>query len=246
MFKLITFDLDWTLAPSKWKIDSEMSDLLKSLLAKYKVWIISGGDYPQYQKQLLPYLDLPENLLKNLYICPTCSTKMYLYEWGEWVKKYSLDFKDSEKTHIIKVLNNAIDKLWLKPTQTYWELIEDRNTQITYSALWQETPYEIKHIWDPDFAKRKKIKEFISSDLSDYSILLGGASSIDITRKWVDKAFWIQKLMDITGIPLNEIIFVGDAIFPGWNDYPPLDIGVTCKRVFSVEDTKEFIRSLVS
>jgi phosphomannomutase len=37
-------------------------------------------------------------------------------------------------------------------------VIEDRGSQITYSALGQQAPLEEKEKWDPDFAKRKKIK----------------------------------------------------------------------------------------
>ncbi|EKD66078.1 MAG: HAD family hydrolase [uncultured bacterium (gcode 4)] len=245
MFKMITFDLDWTLAPSKWQMDNEMAELFKDLLAKYKVWVISGWDYPQFQKQIIPFLWTEEKLLQNLYICPTCSTKMYMFENWEWNKKYSLDFTQEEKNHIIDVLNKAINELNLKPNQIWWELIEDRSTQISYSALWQEAPLEFKKTYDPDFKKRKKIREFILDDLKWFNILLWWASTIDITRIWVDKAYGIKKLVEVSWIWLNEILFVWDAIFEGWNDYPPLEIGVTCKRVFNVEDTKEYIRSLL-
>lgn len=61
----------------------------------------------------------------------------------------------------------------------------------------------------------------------------------------MDKAYGIQKLMEVSGVGLNEIVFVGDAVFPGGNDYPPLEMGVTTKRVKDIEDTKEFIRSLI-
>jgi hydroxymethylpyrimidine pyrophosphatase-like HAD family hydrolase len=245
MFKMIIFDLDWTLAPSKWQIDSEMSDLMLELLWKYKVWVISWGDYPQYEKQFLPFLWNDENKLKNMYACPTCSTKLYLYKNSKWEKQYSLDFTEEQKKHIINVLNNAIIDLWLEPKQTWWELVEDRQTQITYSALWQFAPLEEKKIYDPDFQKRRKIRDYILPVLKWFNVLIGWTTSIDVTREWVDKAYWVKKLMEVTWIWLDEIIFVWDAIFPGWNDYPPLEIWVTSKRVFSVEDTKNFIKSLL-
>jgi len=246
MFKMIAFDMDGTLAPSKWQMDLEMVELFKKLLSKYKVWIISGWDYSQFQKQVIPFLGNDEKLLSNLYVCPTCSTKMYLYENWDWTKKYSLDFTLEEKDYIMKVFNQAIDDLRLRPEKTWWELVEDRWTQITYSALWQQAPLEAKHIWDFDAEKRKKIRNYLLKDLQDYNILIGWATSIDITRAWVDKAYWIKKLSEVSWVSLNEIIFVWDAIFPGGNDYPPLEIWVTCKRVFSVEDTKRYIEMLVN
>jgi hypothetical protein len=246
MFKMIVFDLDWTLAPSKWQMDNEMVELFKKLLSKYKVWVISGWDYSQFQKQIVPFLGDDEKLLSNLYLCPTCSTKMYLYENWEWIKKYSLDFSPDEKKYIIDVLNKAIDDLELRPEKTWWELIEDRWTQITYSALWQQAPLEVKHTWDPEFEKRKKIRNYLLKDLQNYNILIGWATSIDITRAWVDKAYWVKKLSEFSWISLDEMIFVWDAVFPGGNDYPPLEIWVTSKRVFSVDDTKSYIKMLIS
>lgn len=245
MFKLIAFDMDGTLTPSKGKMDEEMVLLFRKLLKKYKVAIISGGKYELFQKQVLPHLGNEDNILENLYVCPTCSTAMYLYKNGDWHKEYSLDLTSEEKAHIIKVLNNAIDTLWLKPEKLWWEMVEDRNTQITISTLGQEAPIEAKEKYDPDFSKRKQIRDFMMPDLKGFNVLVAGATSIDITREWVDKAFGVRKLSEVSGISLNEMIFVGDAVFPGGNDYPPLEIGVTSKRVFSVEDTKRYIEMLI-
>lgn len=246
MFKLIGFDMDGTLAPSKGQMDSEMVELFKKLLWQYKVAIISGGDYSQFQKQVIPFLGTDEKILSNLYVCPTCSTKMYLYQDGDWMKQYSLDFTDEEKTKILWVLNRAIDELWLRPAQTWWELVEDRGTQITYSALGQKAPLDAKHVWDPDFKIRQKIRDHIKDELSEFNILIWGATSIDVTRLWVDKAYGVKKVAEVAGVSLDEVIFVWDAVFPGGNDFPPLEIGVTSKRVFTVEDTKRYIEMLIT
>ncbi len=243
---MLVFDMDGTLTPSRWEMEPDMVLLFKELLKKYKVWVISGGDYIQFQIQILQFLWDDENLLKNLYICPTCSTKMYVYKDKDWQKLYGYEFTKEEKNHIIKVLENAIEKLWLKPEKIYGELIEDRWTQITYATLWQQAPRDIKSAYDPDFEKRKKIREYILDDLADFDILIWWSTSIDITRKWVDKAYGVQKLMEVTELNKNEILFVGDAVFEWWNDFPPLEkLGITTKKVFNLEDTKDFIREMV-
>lgn len=82
MRKLIVFDLDGTLAESKSPIDAEMSSLLINLLAIVKVCVISGGDWPQFEKQLLPSLP-QDGALANLFLLPTCGTKFFQYS-GEW------------------------------------------------------------------------------------------------------------------------------------------------------------------
>lgn len=246
MFKLIVFDMDGTLTPSRQEMDSEMVEIFKELLSKYKVWVISWWDYNQFEKQVIPFLWDDEVLLWNLYLCPTCSTKMYTYNDWSWNKMYSLDFSDDEKKYIISVLNKAIDDLSLKPEKTWWELVEDRWTQITYRALWQKAPLEEKLKYDPDFEKRKRIRNYIIKDLQDYNILIWWTTSIDITRAWVDKAYWVKKLSENVGIDLDDIIFVWDAVFPWWNDYPPFDkLGITTKKVFSVDDTKRFIKNFL-
>ena len=56
MKKLIVFDLDGTLADSKSAVDPEMSGLLHDLLGIVKVAVISGGGWPQFEKQFVSNL----------------------------------------------------------------------------------------------------------------------------------------------------------------------------------------------
>ena len=133
MKKLVVFDLDGTLAQSKASIDSEMAGLLGKLLGTVKVALISGGDWPQFEKQVLSHLGNDANL-KNLSILPTCGTKFYKYE-KDWKKVYSEDFTSEQKKKIISSLKKAIDQSGLKAEKVWGEVIEDRGSQITYSAL---------------------------------------------------------------------------------------------------------------
>jgi hydroxymethylpyrimidine pyrophosphatase-like HAD family hydrolase len=83
MKDLIVFDLDGTLAESKSSLDGEMAALLGTLLGVVKVAVISGGNWPQFEKQLLSNLPR-DGRLKNLSLLPTCGTKFYQYEsWWE-------------------------------------------------------------------------------------------------------------------------------------------------------------------
>ena len=54
---------------------------------------------------------------------------------------------------------------------------------------------------------------------------LGGTTSVDVTKPGIDKAYGIRKLRDILGIAIDEMIFIGDALFPGGNDYPAEQAG---------------------
>ena len=140
MKKLIVFDLDGTLAESKSSLDAEMGGLLNSLLEIVKVSVISGGNWLQFEKQVLAHLSHDERL-KNLSLLPTCGTKFYQYESG-WKLLYSEDFTAAEKTKIISSLKQATGSPDLKPKQTWGDIIEDRGSQITFSGLGQQAPLE--------------------------------------------------------------------------------------------------------
>jgi HAD superfamily hydrolase (TIGR01484 family) len=241
---LIVFDLDGTLAKSKAALDDEMATLLGRLLAVVKVAIISGGDFPQFDVQVIRRLPSGSNLA-NLSILPTSGTKFFQYRDG-WQKLYSDDLSDADKKKIESALEQAVAQSGFQPAQSWGERIEDRGTQVTYSALGQEAPLEEKSEWDPDFAKRKQIKALLDKTLADFSVRLGGTTSIDVTRPGIDKAYGIRKLRDVLGIPIAQMLFVGDAIFPGGNDYPALQAGAESIEVRDPDETKRVIETIIA
>lgn len=244
MKKLIIFDLDGTLAESKAAIDTEMAYILSGLLAVAKVAIVSGGDWPQFKKQVLS--NLPDKkLFKKLSILPTCGTKYYQYK-KEWKELYAENFTTEEKQQIIQNLQQAVNTSGFKAHKTWGEQIEDRGSQITYSALGQQAPLEEKKKWDPKFTKRKKIKLKLDKILSAFSVQLGGATSIDVTKPGIDKAYGIRKLKKVLDIKISEMIFIGDALFDGGNDHPARKTGVDCIQVRDPEETKRVIEGITA
>ena len=244
MKKLIVFDLDGTLAPSKSPLDAEMSSLLHDLLGVVKVAIISGGAWLQFEKQVLSNLPQDDRLAR-LSILPTCGTKFFQYE-GEWKQLYSEDFTADENERIVGSLNKAIEAAGFFVGKIWGETIEDRGSQITYSALGQQAPLEEKEKWDSDFAKRKKIKAILDTLIPEFSVRLGGATSIDVTKPGIDKAYGIRKLRDILGVSVKEMIYVGDALFVGGNDYPAEQAGVISIPVRGPNETKRVIEAIIA
>ena len=244
MKKLIVFDLDGTLAESKSSLDAEMAKLLNSLLGAVKVAVISGGDWPQFEKQVLANLTHGESL-RNLSLLPTCGTKFYRYDGG-WTKIYSEDFTVEEKAKITRSLQQVSDDSRLKPAKVWGEVIEDRGSQITFSALGQQAPLEAKEKWDPDFSKRKKMKERLAQLIPEFSVRLGGTTSVDVTKPGIDKAYGIGKLRDTLGIAIREMIFVGDALFPGGNDYPAEEAGALSIQVKNPHETKRVVETIIA
>jgi phosphomannomutase len=242
--KLIVFDLDGTLAGSKSPLDSEMSGLLHDLLLIVKVAVISGGDWPQFEKQLLSNLPHDE-CLANLSLLPTCGTKFYRYDSAAWKKIYSEDLTAEERDKILSSLTKAIISANFKTDKLRGEQIEHRGSQITFSALGQKAPLEEKNKWDPDFSKRKKIKAILDTLIPEFSVRIGGSTSIDITKPGIDKAYGIRKLRDMLGISLKEMVYIGDALYVGGNDYPAKEAGVDCISVKDPNETKRVIPTII-
>jgi phosphomannomutase len=244
MKQLIIFDLDGTLAESKLPLDAEMATLLIRLLEVVKVAIMSGAAWSQFVKQVLRNLPHDERL-KDLSILPTCGTKFYRYD-GVWQELYSEDFSVEEKGRIISELNKAIDQSGYRAEKRWGDLIEDRGSQITFSALGQEAPLDEKKKWDPKFEKREKIKAILKPSIPEFSIQLGGSTSIDVTKPGINKAYGVKKLHETLGIALLDMMFIGDALFLGGNDYPAKQTGVVCVEVRDPHETKRVIEAIIA
>ena len=244
MKELVAFDLDGTLAESKQPLQEPMGEALANLLDVAHVAVISGGDWPQFEKQVASRL--PERADRTkLWLMPTTGTKLYRFD-DEWRAVYAELFEDEEKQKIFTAFDEALEATGFVPEKTWGERIEDRGSQITFSALGQEAPIDAKHSWDPDFAKRKVIQADLQKRLPGLSINMGGATSIDITREGVDKAYGLKKLSDASGIALDKMMFIGDAIFPGGNDYPAEQLGLDVVKVKNVDGKLAAIAGIVA
>jgi HAD superfamily hydrolase (TIGR01484 family) len=244
MKSLFVFDLDGTLAESKSPLDPVMAGLLSTLLGFMKVAVISGGSWEQFHDQLLGHL-APDGPLENLYLLPTCGTKFYHFV-HQWELLYSEDLSDEERRRIVAALQQALSQSGLSETSPWGDIIEDRGTQITMSALGQQAPLSAKEVWDPDFAKRTRIASILQPLLPNFAINMGGTTSIDITRPGIDKAYGIRKLRDELGIPLSQMLFAGDALFEGGNDYPAQLAGVDSLLVRDTTETKRVIQTVIA
>ncbi|HWD67822.1 MAG TPA: HAD-IIB family hydrolase [Caulobacteraceae bacterium] len=243
MKKLAIFDLDGTLAESKAPLDKDVGERLGKLLDICRVAVISGGAWPQFQTQLLAHLPSGDHL-KRLSLLPTSGTRFMSYD-GEWRQLYAENFTDDQKSKIIKALNDVFQASGYVPDKHWGDVIEDRGSQITLSALGQDAPLDEKSKWDPDFNKRKAMKAKLDPLLPEFSIGLGGSSSIDVTRPGIDKAYGIGKLKEVLGIDIRDMLFVGDALFEGGNDYPARRTGVSCIQVAGPSETRKVIEAIV-
>lgn len=253
MKKVIAFDLDGTLAPSKSYLPDRISELMSELLEYYQVCVMSGGKFGQFQTQLLDGLKTEPAKLTKLHLMPTCGTQYYSYDLSgsKWRQVYAENFTDEEKKKIITALESSIDELGYREKKTYGDIIEDRGSQITFSALGQDIVAQLgnegvrlKEEWDPDASKKHALRDLVAEKISEFEVRVGGGTSIDITQPGIDKAYGMQKLLHMLQLSIDDVLFIGDRLVEGGNDYPVKAMGVDCIEVSNWQDTALAIEAI--
>jgi HAD superfamily hydrolase (TIGR01484 family) len=241
--KLVAFDLDNTLAPSRGPVSDEMAHRLSDLLDSVDVCIITGGSTNQIIKQVVDRL--PANAdLSRLHLMPTCGTKYLQYIDGELTTRYEQNLSPKDAEAAMRELEFAARFYGFWEQEPWGDIIENRGSQITFSALGQKAPLEVKEEWDPNNAKKKKIKKAVESRLPHLDVRLGGTTSIDVTMKGIDKGYGIMKLCDVVGLEPRDILFIGDRLDKDGNDYPVKSTGAHCVAVKNPDGTIRILDEL--
>lgn len=254
MKKVIAFDLDGTLAPSKSPLPEEVGEALNGLLDHFQVCVISGGKFTQFEKQLLNGLKTSPEKLNRLHLMPTCGTRYYKYNKAKksWDIVYAEDFKPAETSKIINALNKGFDDLGYRAEKVYGETVEDRGSQVTFSALGQDIVDELgeegvrlKEEWDPGNAKKNELRQHIAKMIPEFEVRVGGITSIDVTKLGIDKGYGMKKLMEILSIEMDDILFIGDRLSEGGNDYPVKAMGIDSIEVSHWRDTVTAVTAIL-
>ncbi len=248
--KIVAFDLDGTLAESKQHLEGEMSNLLCTLARVKKVAIISGGAFTQFERQFLvsfsPKEEEKDLIYSNLILLPTSGSRRYEYDLikKEWVITDTEEMPVLIREKTLSILRDFAKsgRYGIGPLIEGDEVVEDRVTQISLSALGQHAPLESKIVWDPDQAKRKEMKKELELILPEVEINIGGSTTLDVLPKGFNKAKGLMRLLDKLEMDKEDMLFIGDAIFPGGNDYSPYEAGIESIRVTGPKETASVIR----
>ena len=235
MYKLIAFDLDGTLTESKQPITNKTAKFLTSLAYDYEIAIVTGGTMEQIKTQVLDRL--PDWVQDKMHLM-SCSGAEY-FRFGQTLYRNLILKK--EKAVMIPMLTGLLKQMGYWTDNSAGDIIEDRGSQITVSALGQKASLKDKEDWDPFGIKRREIRDAVRAMFPEYSVRVGGLTSVDISIQGIDKEYAINELLEWNQFEQSEVLYIGDKFRPGENDYPALLAGVTCLRVTSYADTPRVV-----
>lgn len=255
MKKVLAFDVDQTLNVAKTPIGDEIADLLVALLPYFELCPISGQKFDQFMIQIVDRMVSRMQpgqleLLKHLHLFVAQGTQYYRYEptKKEWEQVYNYPLTNEQVAKITETIEKAARELG------YWEadklaegdeIIENRLSQVTFSALGQKCGTEAKYAWDPDHKKRDKIAARCKELAPEFEYEVGGTTSINAFVPGMNKVFGMEHLMEELGVKKDEILYFGDMTQPGGNDYPVKEMGIETITVRSHEDTAFALKGIL-
>ncbi len=217
------FDVDGTLTPSRQTIDPEFKKFFTNFIATNKVWLVTGSDYAKTVEQL------GQDICESVCTVYGCSGNDVYFQ-GKRVNAKTF----SAPTELYDLMNG-----WLQgstfPLRT-GNHIEERMGTINFSIVGRnctlgERKLYIKH--DENMRERETIAHTINSEFPDITATIGGETGIDIYRKGGDKS----QILEDFGKD-DKIIFFGDKMEPGGNDYP-LAKKLYKRNCYSVKDYRD-------
>ena len=152
---------------------------------------------------------------------------------------------DGEAEKITSAIKNAMKDLEIPETSNYGIQIENRGPQITFSGCGQEAPISVKEKWDPDMILRTKVAEYLRPILPEFEVRVAGMTSVDITRKGFDKAYAVRKILSHWNFEPKDVLYVGDALYPGGNDELAATVGEPTFKVKDPMETEKLLRKLI-
>ena len=251
MKKVLAFDIDQTLNVAKTPINDEIADLIIRCLDHFEICPISGQKFEQFLIQIVDRLKdrgvTPEQL-KHLHLFVAQGTQYYRFSGADWEQVYNYPLTDEQMAKISATIEQSARELG------YWEedklapgdeIIENRLSQVTFSALGQKAGTDEKYAWDPDHKKREKIVARCKEIAPEFDYEIGGTTSINAITPGMNKTFGMTHLLEELNVEKSDILYFGDMTQPGGNDYPVVEMGIDTITVRSHEDTAYALRGIL-
>ena len=264
MKKVLAFDIDQTLNIAKTPIPEEIAFLLAECLNYFEICPISGQKFDQFLIQIVDRLievaEATPAQLKHLHLFVAQGTQYYRYkpmangndgkkyDPKNWELVYNYPLTKEETELITKAIEQVATELGLweaDKLQPGDEIIENRLSQVTFSALGQKAGTEEKYAWDPDCKKRNLIAKLAKEKVPDFSFEVAGTTSINAFRDGLNKSFGMNHLMEELNVEKDDILYFGDMTQEGGNDYPVVQMGIDTITVRNHEDTEYALKGIL-
>ena len=221
-----------------------MAGRVSDLFGICPVCVISGGDWPQFQTQVVDRLPTGTRL-DNLYADADDRRQVLSLRWRlaaglcrklqrRRTPSCARRLQDSPSIRRGCPGKTGSEEIW-------GDQIEDRGTQITFSGLGQKAPAEAKDEMGSGPEKAQRPQGDTRQALPDLSVRIGGPPRSTSRSPASTRVMACAVLSEQTGFALNEMMFVGDALYPGGNDAPARDAGVPTVGVKRIDDTRILI-----
>jgi phosphomannomutase len=239
------FDLDDTLAESFKRPSDEVLEKLTQLLEHITVAIMTGSGFRRMEAQFLDVIAAAPRS-DRFYLFPNSSAQCFTYNSTGWTQQYNFALTPDERTRIKAAILEVVGGNELLRETPHWgERMFDREAQVAYTPVGVEATLEVKRSWDPDGMKRNLLRDLLKHALPDFEILLGGTTTVDITRKGINKAHGVRWLAERLNIPAGEMLYVGDAFHEGGNDLVVVPTGIQTRAVSGPAETPQVLDELL-
>lgn len=243
--RVAIFDLDDTLAESFQPPTPEIVEKLGALLERIPLAIMTAAGFPRIKDQFISSLAHSTHI-SQFYIFPNSTAECYTYENGEWTIAYSLGLSETDRAVIREAIREALAETGvLEEHPKHEPMVIDRDAQIALATIGLDATYAEKAAWDPDQSKRKKLTLVLEKKIPQFEILMGGMTTIDITHKGINKAYGVDWLSKKLGIAAADMLYVGDALYPGGNDEVVKVTGIQTRSVSGPSETLEVFDELL-
>jgi len=237
-YKALAFDVDDTITKSCQPMQEETSRVLKQI--PVEIAFVTGTDVPELRRMISSGLERRHHLLAN-------TGTHYVIVEGDLESEILREYLTPEqKEELISAIKELKAKYNLVPLTSEEDQIIDRGSQITFSILGRNAPPDKKYAYDPDKKKRKVLSEYLETLINPemYETTTGGTTSLNITLKGKDKCSALRMFMDLNGFLEDEVLFFGNELQPGGNDYSAIRSGVRCIEVQNPEHTVQILKEL--
>ena len=237
MDRIFIFDIDGTLTPSRLMMKKEFAKFFDKWSERNKYYLVTGSDLDKTKEQLpIIYIDRAE----AIFTC--CGNQMWRDNELIYDNKFELTSKLKNTLEVVLMSNQYPHR--------YGNHIEDRGSMVNFSIVGRNCTQEQReeyYKWDKEKGERRKMSIFLKNKFKDLDAVIGGQISIDIYPKGNDKSQVLEHIE--RNHSKGKIIFIGDGIENGGNDYPLahlMDNITDCDwyQTNGWEHTKEILESL--